>query len=203
MPQSTELTDLCATANQVLGSQAKSIQDQELSCNWLADSQASGGDPLHISLTRPVLIRGHERDAFAREVKGILCDDDHKKSFDISLAQTTHFLNDDLTRLFFAFEIAQGHEQLLDLTRALDSRLGKTFQVKEYYQEARFHSSFAYLERKNADQGQLTKAQIAFGEDLTRQIAKEIDPKLHCMQSQRINQVCIRVGQHVTRVDLT
>ncbi|CAO1616775.1 unnamed protein product [Sympodiomycopsis kandeliae] len=196
LPQSTELTDLCAKADQVLRNHGKSTEHQQLSCNLLG-----GGDSLHVSLTRPVLIRGHERDAFSREVKDILCHSGDNKGFDISLAQTTHFLNDDSTRLFFALEIAQGHEELLALTRALDLRLSKTFQVKGYYEEARFHSSFAYLQQ--TDNLQLTEAQIAFGQDLTRQLARQLDTRLLRMESQRIREVCIRVGQNVTRVALT
>ncbi|KAL0960875.1 hypothetical protein HGRIS_005890 [Hohenbuehelia grisea] len=69
---------------------------------------------LHISLSRPLLLRAHQRDELKRAVKGIAKD---HTSFKASFATFTDLTNDERTRTFLAMEVGAGHHEVSHRSR--------------------------------------------------------------------------------------
>lgn len=206
LPRTEQLTALLKQADGVLSAH----HAKELSAKGLSYHQLNQGsdEPLHISLTRPILLRAHEREGFVNEVKAVL-KNEVCSSLSVALATFAHFVNDDSTRVFLALEVGQGHEQIRALTQALDSRLSKLFQAQKYYSEARFHSSYAYIESheagkssKDALRPELTKAQINRSSKAAEDVAKNLNGSLSGASAVRIRQVCVRVGKQVSGIAL-
>ncbi|KAH8824805.1 hypothetical protein DL96DRAFT_1670223 [Flagelloscypha sp. PMI_526] len=95
---------------------------------------------LHISLSRPIHIRAHQREALKTAVKRLAS---RQRSFDVSFAAFATLTNDEATRAFLALEVGAGHEDLVEITSALRSTL-ETLRQKVYYSNPRFHASFAW-----------------------------------------------------------
>ncbi|KAJ7577458.1 U6 snRNA phosphodiesterase Usb1 [Mycena floridula] len=104
-----------------------------------------GSNELHISISRPIFLRAHQRDELKRAVKGLAA---KSSPFTISFATLAEMTNDEGTRTFLAMEIGAGHHELKALAAALTPTL-HSFKQKEYYAEPRFHASIAWalLER--------------------------------------------------------
>ncbi|PWN48182.1 hypothetical protein IE53DRAFT_389645 [Violaceomyces palustris] len=106
----------------------------------------------HISLTRPILVRSHERESFWREAKDAI---DSVKSkvgtFLISFARFDHLVNDDRTRDFMVMEVGAGWKELHTLSGSLSERLHRSFRAKPYYKEARYHASLGWVDMTAAE----------------------------------------------------
>jgi len=96
---------------------------------------------LHISLTRPFFLRAHQREEMKRAVR------DAAKAhspFAVSFAAFSNLTNDEGTRTFICMEVGAGHQELRALSDALTPAL-HSFRQKEYYDQPRFHASFAWI----------------------------------------------------------
>ncbi|KAK0553786.1 poly(U)-specific 3'-to-5' RNA exonuclease [Tilletia horrida] len=147
---------------------------------------------LHISLTRPLLVRPHERGAFRSIVTEHLC---ARKSFEFHFARVVTLINDDRSRLFFALEVGTGWAQLHELTLALNKPLEQAFRARAYYSEARYHSSFASIRL-----GQSADTQK--WEELSQSLDKIIGQSLRRCPPFSAEHIGIRVGAHITDVSL-
>ncbi|KAI0317646.1 hypothetical protein OF83DRAFT_119093 [Amylostereum chailletii] len=95
---------------------------------------------LHISLTRPVFLRAHQRQELKQAIK--LAARDHGP-FTASFAAFAELTNDEYTRTFLCLEIGAGHHEIRAFSDALSPIL-RAFRQKEYYATPRFHASFAW-----------------------------------------------------------
>ncbi|KAF7297703.1 hypothetical protein MKEN_01393600 [Mycena kentingensis (nom. inval.)] len=114
---------------------------------------------LHISLSRPVYLRVHQRDEMKRAVKKIA---ENTQSFAASFAQITSLMNDDGTRIFLALEIGAGHHELAALTNDLAPAL-RAIRQQEYYAAPRFHASIAWALLGGGSGGVGAGAQLGAG----------------------------------------
>ncbi|CAD6889304.1 unnamed protein product [Tilletia laevis] len=110
--------------------------------NSLKGGPQSAPSELHISLTRPILIRAHERNEFRTLVENAL---EGRNRFQIHFARLTTLINDDASRLFFVLEVGTGWEELHNLSTALNKPLHAAFRARSYYTEARYHASIASI----------------------------------------------------------
>ncbi|KAI0300614.1 hypothetical protein B0F90DRAFT_391281 [Multifurca ochricompacta] len=101
----------------------------------------AGMHELHVSLTRPFFLHGHQREEMKRAVR------DAAKAhapFAASFAAFLNLTNDECTRTFLCMEVGAGHQELRSLSKALTATL-QSFRQKEYYERPRFHASFAWV----------------------------------------------------------
>ncbi|KAF8606819.1 hypothetical protein BDV93DRAFT_327465 [Ceratobasidium sp. AG-I] len=94
----------------------------------------------HLSLSRPVALRAHQRDDFRKEVRKITL---KNSQFSASFSQLTVLTNDEKTRSFLCVEAGAGHQQLKELSDSLTSHLASLRQLP-YYAQPRFHISIAW-----------------------------------------------------------
>jgi len=95
---------------------------------------------LHISLSRPIYLRAHQREEMKRAVKLIA---EKTPPFTASFASISELINDEGTRIFLALEIGAGHHELTTLTTLLTPTL-RAIRQQEYYASPRFHASFGW-----------------------------------------------------------
>ncbi|KZV61625.1 hypothetical protein PENSPDRAFT_693237 [Peniophora sp. CONT] len=105
-----------------------------------AADDLTGLSELHISLTRPVFLRAHQRDDVKLAVKRAA---QASKSFTLSFASFSQLTNDERTRTFICMEVGAGHSELKTLSEALSPTL-RQFRQRSYYDSPRFHVSFAW-----------------------------------------------------------
>ncbi|KAA1473812.1 hypothetical protein DENSPDRAFT_860023 [Dentipellis sp. KUC8613] len=100
---------------------------------------------LHVSLTRPFFLRAHQREEVKRAIRALA---KNHKQFTASFATFSDLTNDERTRTFLCMEVGGGHNEFRALSDALTPTL-RAFKQKEYYEQPRFHASFAWalLER--------------------------------------------------------
>ncbi|KAF8310235.1 uncharacterized protein EI90DRAFT_3139793 [Cantharellus anzutake] len=90
-------------------------------------------EELHISLSRPIFLRAHQREGLKKAVKRVA---HSSKRFQASFSRLTVFRNDEGTRAFLSIEfrgLADGLTNILAYIRQ-----------KEYYTTPRFHASIAW-----------------------------------------------------------
>ncbi|KAJ7366547.1 U6 snRNA phosphodiesterase Usb1 [Mycena albidolilacea] len=109
-------------------------------------SSKDSGPELHISLSRPIYLRAHQRESMKRAVKLIA---EKSLPFTASFARISELVNDDGTRIFLALEIGAGHQELTTLTTSLTPTL-RAIRQQEFYSAPRFHASigWALLDRR-------------------------------------------------------
>ncbi|KAH9043532.1 U6 snRNA phosphodiesterase Usb1 [Lactarius deliciosus] len=117
---------------------AVSVAKQEVAPN--PDSVAAVRE-LHVSLTRPFLLRAHQKEEMKRAVR------DAAKAhppFTASFAAFSDLTNDEHTRTFLCMEVGAGHGEVLYAHSRITPAL-LSFHQKEYYEQPRFHASFAWV----------------------------------------------------------
>ncbi|KAG6909267.1 hypothetical protein DXG01_001329 [Tephrocybe rancida] len=104
------------------------------------NDEPSRNRELHISLSRPIYLRAHQREDMKKAVKEL-----SKKfsPFMVSFATFSELLNDECTRTFLTMEVGAGHQELRAMSDALTPTL-KTIRQKEFYSDPRFHASIAW-----------------------------------------------------------
>ncbi|ETW82096.1 hypothetical protein HETIRDRAFT_122905 [Heterobasidion irregulare TC 32-1] len=105
-----------------------------------AGRAVEGDSELHISLSRPIFIRSHQREDVKRAVKSLAS---AHCPFAASFAALAALTNDEHTRTFLCMEVGAGHLELRALSDAL-SPLLRALRQKEYYDAPRFHASIAW-----------------------------------------------------------
>ncbi|KAG8993028.1 poly(U)-specific 3'-to-5' RNA exonuclease [Tulasnella sp. 427] len=95
---------------------------------------------LHISLSRPIYLRAHQRDSLRLCVQSA---SRTQSKFALSFARISSFANDERTRVFISVEVGAGHAQLKHLTDCLTPFI-KTLHQEPYYSAPRFHFSVAW-----------------------------------------------------------
>jgi len=95
---------------------------------------------LHISLTRPMFLRTHQREEFKKAVKDMARS---YHAFPVSFANFAQLTNDEKTRVFLTVEVGAGFDQLRQLSEALIPTL-RAIRQQEFYPEPRFHASIAW-----------------------------------------------------------
>ncbi|KAE8266568.1 hypothetical protein A4X09_0g5784 [Tilletia walkeri] len=152
---------------------------------------------LHISLTRPILVRPHEREDFRKLVQGALED---RQSFQIHFARLTTLTNDDSSRIFFVLEVGTGWEELHNLTTALNKPLHSAFRARSYYTEARYHASIASIPLPPHPSSHQTLRQAA--ETTAARLDNTHARKISKCPAFTADTVGIRVGTQVSTVTL-
>jgi len=104
------------------------------------NGKLSQGSELHISLSRSIYLRAHQREDLKRAVKDIA---KRHRPFTVSFAAFSQLINDERTRIFLAMEVGAGHSQLKELSDALIPALQAIRQM-EYYHDPRYHASIAW-----------------------------------------------------------
>ncbi|KAF4617267.1 hypothetical protein D9613_006008 [Agrocybe pediades] len=95
---------------------------------------------LHISLSRPIFLRAHQRDDLKRAVKNIA---KQHKPFVVSFAVLSELINDERTRTFLTMEVGAGHHELRSLADSLSPSI-EAVRQQAYYVKPRFHASIAW-----------------------------------------------------------
>ncbi|KAF8158233.1 hypothetical protein B0H34DRAFT_797644 [Crassisporium funariophilum] len=95
---------------------------------------------LHISISRPIFLRAHQREDLKRAVKKLA---KAQKPFTVSFATLSELINDEKTRTFLTIEVGAGHHELRSLADALAPAL-RAIRQQEYYDKPRFHASIAW-----------------------------------------------------------
>ncbi|KAG1868989.1 hypothetical protein DFJ58DRAFT_714154 [Suillus subalutaceus] len=95
---------------------------------------------LHLSLTRPIFLRAHQREEFKQAIKLIAS---RRIPFQASFATFSELTNDERTRVFLSLEVGAGHNELRDLLSALSPTL-QSLRQRDFYSQPRFHVSIAW-----------------------------------------------------------
>lgn len=95
---------------------------------------------LHLSLTRPIFLRAHQREDFKQAVKLIAS---RQTPFQASFATFSELTNDERTRAFLSLEVGAGHNELRGLLSAL-SPIIQSLHQRDFYSQPRFHVSIAW-----------------------------------------------------------
>ncbi|KAJ7175395.1 U6 snRNA phosphodiesterase Usb1 [Mycena filopes] len=103
-------------------------------------SQKDSELELHISLSRPVYLRSHQREDMRRAVKRVA---EKTLPFTASFAHISELVNDEATRIFLALEIGAGHHELTTLTNSLTPAI-QAIRQQEFYSTPRFHASIGW-----------------------------------------------------------
>ncbi|KAF5360650.1 hypothetical protein D9756_004841 [Leucocoprinus leucothites] len=109
-------------------------------------SLISGGETdknsieLHISLSRPIFIRAHQKEELRRAVRKL----SQHPPFKLSFTSFTELQNDEGTRAFLTAEVGAGHHELQKLCSELAPLL-RNLRQPAYYSTPRFHASIAWV----------------------------------------------------------
>ncbi|RDB17898.1 U6 snRNA phosphodiesterase [Hypsizygus marmoreus] len=95
---------------------------------------------LHISLSRPIYLRTHQREGLKAAVKSL---SRQFPPFPVSFATFSELVNDERTRTFLALEVGAGHHELRAMSNALTPTL-HAIRQKEFYEDPHFHASIAW-----------------------------------------------------------
>ncbi|KAF9454836.1 hypothetical protein P691DRAFT_655574 [Macrolepiota fuliginosa MF-IS2] len=94
---------------------------------------------LHISLTRPIFIRAHQKEDLRQAVKKLA----QRSPFTLSFTSFAELHNDENTRTFLTMEVGAGHHELKKLCGDLEPFL-QGLRQHSYYSSPRFHASIAW-----------------------------------------------------------
>ncbi|PPQ81269.1 hypothetical protein CVT25_015053 [Psilocybe cyanescens] len=155
---------------------------------------------LHISLSRPIFLRAHQREDLKRAVKKVA---KAHRAFIVSFAILSELINDEKTRTFLTMEVGAGHHELRSLTDALSPAL-EAIRQQTYYVKPRFHASIAWalLARpdKTADQqsgaSHANFTPSASSERPTSPI--EVSPSIGCLPPEAVTTLNERYGSQLS-----
>lgn len=100
----------------------------------------AGRRELHVSLSRPVFLRAHQRQELKDAVRNIARG---HRPFLLSFAAFSELTNDEKTRTFLVLEVGAGHHELKRISDELTPTL-EAIRQKGYYDSPRFHASIAW-----------------------------------------------------------
>lgn len=147
----------------------------------------------HISLTRPILLRRHECDALVSIVKEAI--QAYRKAYFgsidrlfIAFSQFALLPSEDTKRLYWAAEIGQGWDRIRSLTTELDNVLKQRLHSRKYYEQALFHTSFAFVDVQSTDD------EHANIKSTVQQLEQRYGTRLRSCSTVSINQIGITIG---------
>ncbi|KIY52798.1 hypothetical protein FISHEDRAFT_63725 [Fistulina hepatica ATCC 64428] len=118
------------------------------SCNVSEDERKDSSDvrhlpqpELHVSLSRPIFVRAHQRGDMKRCVRDVARE---HKPFLASFVSVSDYSNDERTRGFLGIDVGAGYHELQSLLADLHPVLENTRQ-QAYYDEPRFHASVGWV----------------------------------------------------------
>ncbi|CAK5270211.1 unnamed protein product [Mycena citricolor] len=159
---------------------------------------------LHISVTRPIFVRAHQREELKRAVKRIA---DGTRPFSASLACITELVNDERTRVFLALEIGAGHHELSELTASLNPVL-QAIRQEVYYSEPRFHASIGWALLDENPQSPQAASEYPTIRGFPSTLLADLDTEHRlslsaaAVKSFDIDEICVKIGQDVCRFRL-
>lgn len=156
------------------------------------DQESSKGakQELHLSLSRPIYLRAHQRDSLKEAIRNIAksC-----SKFHLSFASFATLNNDEGTRSFLTLEVGGGHLQLAEISQLMSPFLQELRQPS-YYLHPRYHTSVAWILTLSPD---------------TKKFPADLPTRLESQFSQRLREVVIdveemyvKIGKQVTRFGL-
>ncbi|KAK7691049.1 hypothetical protein QCA50_006152 [Cerrena zonata] len=181
---------------------------------------------LHISLSRPVYLRSHQRDELKNAVRRIA---KSHAPFQASFATFSELQNDEKTRTFLTIEIGAGHNELKLMSDSLIPTL-KAIRQREFYSDPRFHASIGWaLMSQNSDSSSLGMSKTStlpgnpedevdnslstefptvssLPEELISTLRKEFGTSLlnkSTIGSFSVDSLCVRIGKDVSRWSLS
>ncbi|KAL1748358.1 hypothetical protein HDZ31DRAFT_79715 [Schizophyllum fasciatum] len=95
---------------------------------------------LHISLSRPIFVRTHQREELKREVRRVA---KLTSPFTTSFTSFSVLTNDENTRTFLAVDVGAGHQELSAMTAKLTPFL-RSIRQQEYYSDPKYHASIGW-----------------------------------------------------------
>lgn len=159
---------------------------------------------LHISLSRPIFLRAHQRDDLKRVVRSLA---EKSSSFKVTFTTFSVLTNDEKTRTFLALDVGSGHHELKLLSDGLAPFIS-TLRQKEYYADPRFHASIAWAlmssaaeSSKLADDSSSSTYQsiLQIPASLTTTLNKRYAPTLSSKSCSAfdVQDVCLKIGKDV------
>ncbi|TFK70389.1 hypothetical protein BDN72DRAFT_870338 [Pluteus cervinus] len=166
--------------------------------SFVAEEETSSGNELHISLSRPIYLRSHQREDLKKAVAGLART---SRPFKISFAVFCELINDEKTRTFLAMEIGAGHHELRTLVDALKPTL-RAIRQREFYDNPRFHASLAWaLLDKPSTSIPIERSTIpGLPKTLIPQLNESHGKRLSSIQigTMDVEQINIKIGKDVT-----
>lgn len=156
--------------------------------------------PLHLSLSRPLMLQTAQRDELKRGTQAIA---KTSKSFKAAFAQFAVLENDDLTRRFLGIEIGHGFSQLLVIVKEID-RLLKGMRLPTYYDPPRFHCSIGWSGRTSksvvVEDVEGLRVTLPFGIGRLQELESGLGNRLR--EELWVGEIVVKIGQDVSRFAL-
>lgn len=160
--------------------------------------------PLHISLSRPLVLKTEQKDGYLQRLKQSVSSTGSAHAFDVSLADLKWHPNEDRTRWFLVTRVADAHGELLKLLQTCNFVATAYDQPRLYEDDNKdaspealaasvvdkFHISIAWSLRPPAT------ASSPKTEESTSLLDKVRDLRVHFAD------VKVRIGQDVTSIAL-
>ncbi|KAG9315533.1 hypothetical protein JVU11DRAFT_3153 [Chiua virens] len=114
---------------------------------------------LHVSLSRPLYLRAHQRDEFKGAIKQVASS---IAPFDASFTSFLELTNDERTRTFLAMDVGAGRQELCRCLGLLGPTL-RLLRQREFYVDPKFHASIAWalLEKSTPSSSDIAAPSIA------------------------------------------
>ncbi|KAF5351582.1 hypothetical protein D9758_007200 [Tetrapyrgos nigripes] len=160
----------------------RDIWDLRSSSSEAQENEPQNSLELHISLSKPVFLRAHQREEFKQAIR-LLAQRD--TAFKLSFTTFSVLVNDEKTRAFLALDVGAGHHELKALVEGISPTL-KSFRQKDYYSDPKFHASIAWalLDPPNEPEAaKVSSPVIPASSDLTQ------FPTIPCIPEELVSQL--------------
>ncbi|SHO79594.1 Hypothetical protein MSYG_3944 [Malassezia sympodialis ATCC 42132] len=152
---------------------------------------------LHVSLTRPIILRKHEERSFAEEVLQAVKSLSLPR-FSLAFSRFICLPSDSSERVFLCMELSAGWHELYALVQELNPRFQRLFGARGYYDKAQFHASVAFMDDVSVPRQQL----IRHGHTLAEALNDALGQELCRVGPLHVSVLAARVGQHVHNIYL-
>lgn len=139
----------------------------------LFDLTRSDSKSLHISLSRPIVLRKHEQNTFFAQVSRAI-QDTALQPFEIGFSQFACMKSDTSDRVFLTLEVSSGWQELHALSLHLNQLLFNLFRARAYFEDTRFHTSFAYLSDPTRSQAELCQEGMCLAQEWNHDLRETV-----------------------------